>query len=111
MQVYKDTDGNKRTPADAGAVYISDERAAELGWTKVSADYEREATKDEMKRAELAAALADYNATMEGLKEKAASALLNASTKDEKVLAAQNEAAKAKTDYQATRAAIVAKYA
>ena len=39
MQVYKDTDNNKVTPADVGATYISDERAAELGWTKVDDSY------------------------------------------------------------------------
>ena len=40
MQVYKDANNIRRTPADVGATYISDERAAELGWTKVGAYYE-----------------------------------------------------------------------
>ena len=110
MQVYKDTDNNKVTPADVGATYISDERAAELGWTKVDADYEREATTEEMKRAELAAALADYNSTMEGIKDKASAALLDATTKDTKIAAAQTAATKAKTDYRTAIAAIAAKY-
>ena len=40
MQVYKDADGNRKTPADYGATYISEERAVELGWIPVSSDYQ-----------------------------------------------------------------------
>ena len=39
MQVYKDANNIRRTPADVGATYISDERATELGWTKVDDSY------------------------------------------------------------------------
>ena len=40
MQVFKDSDNIRKTPADVGATYISDERAADLGWTPVSSDYQ-----------------------------------------------------------------------
>lgn len=111
MQVFKDANNIRRTPADVGATYISPERMAELGWTKVEADYERETTKDEMKRAELMEALADYNKNIEEIKNRANIAVLDATTKDTRLAAAQAAATKAKTDYQAARATIVTKYA
>ncbi len=39
-QVFKDPNNIRRTPADVGATYISDERAAELGWIPVFPDYQ-----------------------------------------------------------------------
>lgn len=39
-QVFKDSNGTRRTPADIGATYVSAERATQLGWTEVSSDYQ-----------------------------------------------------------------------
>lgn len=40
MLVYKDSSGTRKTPADFGAIWLSDERVAELGLTPVSSDYQ-----------------------------------------------------------------------
>ena len=39
MSVYKDINGNRITPADYGAVWLSDEKIANLGLTEVTEDY------------------------------------------------------------------------
>ena len=109
--VYKDADGNRKTPADVGATGISAERAAELGWTEVEEDYQRKPTRDEAKRVELAAALADYNSALNVAIERINRADLEVSTKDAKIAAARTLAADAKTAYTAARNEIIAKYA
>lgn len=40
IKVYKDQQGNLRTPQDVGATYVSPEYAVTLGWEEVSPDYQ-----------------------------------------------------------------------
>ena len=51
--VYKDTDGNRRTPADYGATWLSTERISEPGLTVVDEGYEKPVSEDEKKEREL----------------------------------------------------------
>lgn len=109
--VFKDIDGNRRTLADFGVTYMSAERIAELGLTEVDEDYKPELTADELKTAELDKALQVYTDSLNKAKDKILTNMLTVSTDNTKITAAQAAFTKAKTDYQAERAAIIEKYA
>ena len=108
MTKYKDTDGNTKTSADFGAVWLSDEMVVMLGLVEVSDDYEKPQSTEEIKQQKLKTLQDGYNADVQQLKERITAGMLTGGTTQvTMVAAAQSEFATRKAKYAADRAAII----